>query len=686
MLNDGLDFPESADSDTPLEELLDPFDIPDIDNDGDDEDTKDWFPSAEAVAAWRDHFPMPEFRKHQEATIEGILRGWASGKKYAIVEGCTGSGKSTYAITLGSLFQNTFLATPQKMLQTQYMGDFPKILFELKGRVNYPCLRLNRMLWQEPSYAGASKVLNGKLVEAKQDKRGKFFIAREPIRGTDFITLTDWKLLPEDHPQRSLNCVNAPCNTMSGKAGSFLKGECRENGVCEYMRRRDYAMNASSFTLMNFSNLLLFSLLMPKPYEQRPLLILDECHALESYLYEFATITIGYRQLKPLTLFVKTPDALDRIREPFTIEELVDYIKITLIPALKKYKQAASLREKKADDPITNDFEYEEDVTFESRNEEDRIKDLTAKLNVFLKSNPTTHSHVLIPYEVDKKGDANLAGRKECVGVKIKPFSVAHLGPSLAFHSSNSRVLLMSATILDPKTFCKSVGIPVEQAFFVRVPSTFPPENRLMIGDLSVGSMTYYNKDKTLPKMLDRILELSQKHGEHKGLIHTGNYENMRKLKKWVKNTDAILAERILFPEEKGSYAQKEKLISFHSTTDEPTILCGPGFIEGLNLKDDLARFNILMKVPYMSLGDPLIKRKAEEFPEWYALQVALAIIQAVGRTVRSEIDWSLIYILDLMWRTFYSENKNKLFPPYIQESIRWISTKYPEPFKLEFK
>jgi Rad3-related DNA helicase len=87
------------------------------------------------------------------------------------------------------------------------------------------------------------------------------------------------------------------------------------------------------------------------------------------------------------------------------------------------------------------------------------------------------------------------------------------------------------------------------------------------------------------------------------------------------------------------------------------------------------------MKLPFLSWADPLNKRKSEEFPEWYALQVALAIIQALGRSVRSETDWSVIYILDLLWKFFYDKNRDRLFPPYIQAAIRWVSTRYPIPF-----
>lgn len=648
---------------------------------------------------WQRCFPMPSFRKYQEETIQKILEGWASGKRYAIVEGTTGSGKSTFALTLGRLFESAFLATPQKMLQNQYMKDFKHYLCELKGRANYPCLRLNYALWREP-IPGTGK--NGKDIKYRD---------RDPEVG-EYMSLREYNNLPPDAPQRSVNCANAKCN--SSRFGLKMKAECKKHRVCEYIRRRDYAMKWADLTLMNFSNLLLFSLLMEnppkdrslkyvpplKPYDSRSLLIVDECHTLESFLYEFASITVGLSQLKRLTTFVEYFEDVNRITQPFTMEEFVAYINDVIIPASDRYELAAQLKEKEEkekfaqrgkkedkDEQQGDDSEQgeegeslEDQVTLEKNDERAKVNKLAKKLQEFVDSKPTEHSYVLVPLEVESEG-RNFDSKKERIGVTITPFSVAHLGERLAFKSSHSRVLLMSATILDPKTFCKSVGIPLEKAFFIRVPSTFPAANRLIIGDLSVGSMTYYYKDKTMPKMLDRLLELSEKHQNQKGIIHTGNYENMSKLQKWARGNATEFYERLLFPDER-TFEHKSRLLEQHTNGKEPTILCGPGFIEGLNLKDDLARFNILMKLPFMSLANPLIKRKALEFPEWYALQTALAIIQAIGRSVRSEIDWSVIYILDLAWKAFYVENKNVLFPNYIQEAIRWVSTKHPVPYK----
>jgi len=185
--------------------------------------------------------------------------------------------------------------------------------------------------------------------------------------------------------------------------------------------------------------------------------------------------------------------------------------------------------------------------------------------------------------------------------------------------------------------------------------------------------MGYKDIDKTLPKMMEYVVELvGGKHKEQKGIIHTGSYVVMRKLQRYIKEKDKKLFKRMLF-QTQGSFQEKSRIIALHETSSEPTVLCGPGFMEGLDLKNELARFNILMKMPYMSLADPLIKRKAEEFPEWYSLQTALALIQAIGRVVRSKDDWAVTYILDSLFRWFYHKNKH-IFPKHIRKQLKWQS------------
>lgn len=545
---------------------------------------------------------------------------------------CHNSGKSPIAVTLGRLINSAFIATPQKMLQDQYMGDFSAYLTELKGRSNYPCLRFT--------------------FDLKSD-----FL----VEGLDYYTPDEYDNFPSDHPWRKRNAANAPCCTRSTKDRRAIKKQCSDSNICPYMKQRAKAA-CSPFTLMNFSNLVLFSMLMKNNiiFSRRKLLILDECHLIEDSLIEFASHTISRRSFKPLELYFERDD-FDRLDEPFEeMQELLDFIEEIILPAFEAYKEDQDLIDPQA--PIA-DFSMSEDAILSMEegevNERNRMAILKAKFERFLELEPTDDTHVLVP-------QTKLEGQKDVdCGTQVKPFSVASLGETLAFFSSRMKVLLMSATILDVDTFCESLGIPAEQTCFIRVPSTFPAKNRPIIYD-PVGSLSHKEIDRTLPYALAKVVEICNNHKEHKGLIHPANYKISHKLKEFVKKNDPELYSRMRFQKDA---ADKRKLLDWHLESKEPTILCGPGFLAGLDLKDDLARFQILIKMPYLSLANPLNKRKLDVQPEWYALRVALNVIQAVGRAVRSDTDWALFYILDSCFGSFYRRNP-KLFPSYIKETI----------------
>tara|TARA_Y100001938_G_scaffold30629_1_gene41606 strand:- start:165 stop:473 length:309 start_codon:yes stop_codon:yes gene_type:complete len=95
----------------------------------------------------------------------------------------------------------------------------------------------------------------------------------------------------------------------------------------------------------------------------------------------------------------------------------------------------------------------------------------------------------------------------------------------------------------------------------------------------------------------------------------------------------------------------------------EATVLLSPSMTEGVDLKEDLSRFQIICKVPFPYLGDKLVRKKMNKWDWWYDLQTAKTIIQSVGRSIRSESDSAVTYILDSSWERFYGKNK-KLFGP----------------------
>ena len=97
-------------------------------------------------------------------------------------------------------------------------------------------------------------------------------------------------------------------------------------------------------------------------------------------------------------------------------------------------------------------------------------------------------------------------------------------------------------------------------------------------------------------------------------------------------------------------------------------MLISPSVHTGLDLKGDLSRFQILVKVPYPSLGDRWIKKKqTRDGGKWYRWQTVLKTVQAYGRSVRSKDDCAKTYLLDSSFDDFIRSNK---FPGWFLEAI----------------
>jgi ATP-dependent DNA helicase DinG len=87
-------------------------------------------------------------------------------------------------------------------------------------------------------------------------------------------------------------------------------------------------------------------------------------------------------------------------------------------------------------------------------------------------------------------------------------------------------------------------------------------------------------------------------------------------------------------------------------------------------LKDDLSRFQIIIKVPYPYLGDRWINEKRKINQQWYNLQTASRLIQGYGRSIRSKEDWAKTYVLDSAFGYFVEKNKN-ILPDWFTQAIQ---------------
>lgn len=241
--------------------------------------------------------------------------------------------------------------------------------------------------------------------------------------------------------------------------------------------------------------------------------------------------------------------------------------------------------------------------------------------------------------------------------VQFKPIDIAPYADEMLY-SYGDVVIMMSATILDKDAFIECVGIPTDQVAFISLRSPFPVENRPIIYS-GIGKMNSSNIGETLPRMVDAVKAILKQHKNDKGIIHCHSY----KVAHFLKNN--IRSSRLLIH---GS-DNRDIILEKHKKSKTATVLISPSMSEGIDLKGDLSRFQIICKVPYPYLGDKLIRKKMNKWKWWYSLQTAKTIVQSVGRSVRSKDDSAVTYILDSDFDTFYSRNK-QFFPSDFKNSI----------------
>ena len=87
-------------------------------------------------------------------------------------------------------------------------------------------------------------------------------------------------------------------------------------------------------------------------------------------------------------------------------------------------------------------------------------------------------------------------------------------------------------------------------------------------------------------------------HKQHKGIIHTTSYEQLNFIRENISKENR---RRLL---ETDPEVQRDEIIEEHFKTTKPTVLISPSLHLGLDLKDDLSRFQVIVKVPYPSLAD----------------------------------------------------------------------------------
>ena len=646
------------------------------------------------------NFPFTYRRETQTRALNEICEGFNSGYKHIILEAPTGFGKSPVAIAVALTMGTSYICTSTKDLQTQYSRDFP-FLRVAKGANNFRCLVKDDFI-RNNTYrcsACASDHVNEcrhtsveygpcKTNESFQDDACKY---RTFVK--DYITSGKGTKFEQVH-------VDKPAEINYQKEFSQwlhlnnlnTKKDPKDWRPCEYFDQLNIALT-SSHSIFNYSNFLAF-LPNTKTLYPRELLVLDEGHLLESEIVKFRGLSVSKRRWKRyiqnlelidygyddlekwieflielernmLSLIGNTPQiellALQRKLRHNQQEGAVKGERGSkLTPESKKKRMMISASDLyESDEAIAQ--QYQEGISkISSANisEElaaDAIRDterLTTTINSIL-SNPRNW----IVSDIKKEN-------YEVVKIELKPLDISPYCRRV--FEKCSKVLIMSATILNSKAFCRSVGlIPDNEVKFIQVKSDFPIENRpiypLNIAYLNFNNLQLSEVKSNISKAIDNIMTI---HRKDKGIIHTTSYEQLNFIKENIPQDNA---RRLLVTDPE---IQRDEVIQEHINSVKPTVLISPSLHTGLDLKGELSRFQIITKVPYPNKGDRWINAKRHVDEDWYYWQTALKLAQAYGRSIRSKEDWAKTYILDSAFGYFLNKNRNVL-PKWFIQAIR---------------
>jgi Rad3-related DNA helicase len=100
------------------------------------------------------------------------------------------------------------------------------------------------------------------------------------------------------------------------------------------------------------------------------------------------------------------------------------------------------------------------------------------------------------------------------------------------------------------------------------------------------------------------------------------------------------------------------------------SVLISPALGTGVDLPDELSRFQIIVKTPYLdSENDKRIKKIFEIQPDRYFLKSVFTFVQNAGRSIRSKTDYAETFVLDTRIHQLLNYQRNQL-PKWFLESI----------------
>ena len=607
----------------------------------------------EIVQLTKENFPSKKFKSGQAYAIVHTINAFVNErKKNVVIQAPTGTGKTFIGITVDRVMKKlaelgyitledgsdkfeTMYTTTTITLQEQYKNEF-SYLSNIKSKRNYPC---------------------------NVDSSGETYFKNE-------------------------KCIK-----------NILSGKCHIKD-CPYFNARNKFISNPASKLTNSAFMLTapINLLSSKTYKEDDeeytypldLLVIDEAHELPEQIInnksvEFSINSIG-SGLMGKNSSLGHGDKIFINQSKIVLQNIINDIRliqktqgyVDCVDFLMQHNHKLSELYSLADSYLDNvnsiikesakngGNSQSANIDFKLMSVYELIIEIIMKLKIFANNCNKNNKWVMTEIPTSARD----------VIFKIMPmFAFSELSKK-SFHEKSEYKLFMSATIPNIDVFCDEMGLSLNNTKYIELPSNIPVTRRpIVYATNSVNNKKGFDSSQMIRLIDDIIFNHTLQDDEFNSqncAIHTASYTSAKEIieKSTFKHRMILLDTQ----EKKDEYLERMK-------TQKGIIIVSPSISTGVNLIYDIARYQIITKVPYLNLGDKYVYEKSKEYPIWYALSAILTLIQATGRISRTDNDYGKTYIIDSNFKVLLRKYR-ELFPSWYLDSLNVATIKRKEKEK----
>ena len=411
--------------------------------------------------------------------------------------------------------------------------------------------------------------------------------------------------------------------------------QCAVKSSCDYFVDRESAY-VSDFAIFNYP-LYMYTSEFSTTFKRPDILFCDESHLAHLELEKHVSAEISDRDIGSMSW---------RRPRDLTVEGMADWAADNMVEVEEELQRARlwvyGITGGNAGDRIKgNTRDYKRAMSRYSK-----YQKLARNLTLMQRAGLDTEQGK--PWVFDKIGSV----------YKVRPVFVADYTKYL--FGDVDKVVLMTATM--NRDDVERLGI--DDYDIIEVDSVYEPKRR-PVYYRPVGRMSSASEPSLMPSMIDEIDTIIGAHmaKQHKGIIHTVSYKRAEIIKNSSKYKRLMMTH---------GASDKNEIIRKFKESEEASILISPSILEGEDFPHDQCRYVIMPKVPYLSLGDKVVRERLSEDPNWYTWKAVSDIIQGSGRGMRNEKDFCSIYILDAMFEEIARKHSEDI-PQWFKAAIKYL-------------